>query len=287
VPNKFINVYGGKLLFNEDEHVYTFNGTPVGGVTSILRTINKPALIQWAASVAANHVKAHYLEGMSKNDMDLLCREAATAHNKFKNEAANIGTEVHAVVEASLKGKPLPRISTEQAMSACNAFMDWRQKADIRPIANEQILFSKQWWYAGTADIIANIDGQLTIADIKTSSGIYPEMFMQIGAYTAALEEMRPEMQIQQWMIVRLDKKTGQLEVGRMARQQIYIDAFLRCRELAKAMQTIEELKNVHLVSTKTQVQRATRDRKAPATGEKGQRVSRVPKRAQSVRQAP
>jgi hypothetical protein len=279
VPNKFLNVYGGKLTFDEDEHVYQFNGTPVAGTTSILKVINKPALIQWAASMAANHVRATYVEGMSKNDMELLCREAATAHNKFRDKAAGIGTEVHAVVEASLKGKPLPRISTEEALSACNAFMDWRQKADIRPIANEQILFSKQWWYAGTADIIAHIDGQVTIADIKTSSGIYPEMFMQIAAYTNALEEMRPEIQIQQWMIVRLDKKTGQLEVGRMARQQIYIDAFLRCRELAKAIQTIEELKHEHLVTTKTQV-RATRERKAPATREAGQRTSRVPKRA-------
>jgi hypothetical protein len=285
VTNKSLSVYGGKLTFNEEEHVYQFDGTPIAGVTSILKTINKPALIQWAASMAANHVKSHYLEGMSKNDMDLLCREAATAHNKFRDKAAGIGTEVHAVVEASLKGQPLPRISTEEALAACNAFMDWRQKHDIRPIANEQILFSKEWWYAGTADIIAEIDGQVTIADIKTSSGIYPEMFMQIAAYTNALEEMRPELQIAQWMIVRLDKKTGQLEVGRMARQQIYIEAFLRCRQLAKTIQAIEDLRHEHLVTTKTQV-RTTRDRKTPTKGEAGQRAGGVRKRAEGEREA-
>jgi genome maintenance exonuclease 1 len=280
VPNKSLNVYGGRLTFNEDAHIYEFNGTPVAGVTSILRTINKPALIQWAASLAANHVKNNWREGLSRNEIELLCREAATAHNKVKNEAAGIGTEVHAIAEASLKGKPMPAPSTEEALRACNAFMDWRRQHEIKLITAEQILFSKQWWYAGTADIIAHVDGQVTIADIKTSSGIYPEMFMQIAAYTNALEEMRPEIKIQQWMIVRLDKKSGALEVGRMARQQVYIDAFLRCRELAKAMQTIEELKNVHLVTTKTQV---SRERKAPAERAPGQRTGRVPKRAQGV----
>jgi hypothetical protein len=95
---------------------------------------------------------------------------------------------------------------------------------------------------------------------------------------------MDPGVQIQQWMIVRLDKKTGQLEVGRMARQQVYIDAFLRCRELAKAIQTIEELKNVHLVTTKSEV-RPARERKT-ATRAPGQRDGGVPKRAKSLGQA-
>jgi hypothetical protein len=221
--------------------------------------------------MAANHVKANWREGMSKADMDLLCKQAATAHNKFRDTAAGIGTEVHAVVEASMKGKPVPQISSDEALRACNAFLDWKGKHDIKPIANEQILFSRKWWYAGTADIFAEIDGQVTIADIKTSSGIYPEMFMQIAAYTNALEEMDPGVQIQQWMIVRLDKKTGQLEVGRMARQHIYIDAFLRCRELAKAIQTIEELKNVHLVTSKSEVQRPARERKTAARAERQQ----------------
>ncbi len=284
MPNKSLSIYGGRLAFDEDEHVYTFDGTPVAGVTSILKTINKPALIQWAASMAANHVKANWREGMSKADVDLLCKQAATAHNKFRDTAAGIGTEVHAVVEAYMKGKPVPQISSDEALNACNAFLDWKSKHDIKPIANEQILFSKQWWYAGTADIFAEIDGQVTIADIKTSSGIYPEMFMQIAAYTNALEEMDPGVQIQQWMIVRLDKKTGQLEVGRMARQQVYIDAFLRCRELAKAIQTIEELKNVHLVTTKSEV-RPARERKT-ATRAPGQRDGGVPKRAKSLGQA-
>ncbi len=284
MPNKSLKVYGGELTFNEERHVYEFNGTPAAGVTSILKTINKPALIQWAASMAANHVKNNWREGLSKNEIELLCREAATAHNKAKNDAAGIGSEVHSIVEACLKGKPMASPTSEESLKACNAFLDWRRKTEIKLIAAEQILFSKQWWYAGTADIIAHVDGQVTIADIKTSSGIYPEMFMQIAAYTNALEEMRPDIQIQQWMIVRLDKKSGALEVGRMARQQIYIDAFLRCRELAKAMQTIEELKNVHLVTTKTEVQPTTK-RSASARAP-GQRDGAVPQRKKSIGQA-
>lgn len=277
-----LKIYGGQLTFDDDAHVYQFNGTPIAGVTSILKTINKPALIQWSATTAANFVKDHWHEGMGKNDIELLCREAARAHNKVRDTAAGIGTEVHSFVEASLKGQPLPKITSEAAFQACNAFMNWRQQHTIKSLANEQILFSKNWWYAGTADILAMVDGKLTLADIKTSSGIYPEMFMQVGAYTNALEEMRPDLKIEQWMIVRLDKKTGQLEVGSMPRTQIYIDAFLRCRELAKCIQTIEELKHEHLATSKTEVRREPRKR-AAAPREAGQRPRSVRQRKEAL----
>lgn len=276
--SKSLRVYDGRLDFNEEAHVYTFNGTPVRGVTSTLKVINKPALIQWAANMASGWVKDNFKEGMSSKDVELLCREAARAHNKVRDTAAGIGTEVHAFVEASLKGEPLPKITTPEALASCNAFLDWRTKHEIKPIANEQILFSREHWYAGTCDIIAEIDGQITIADIKTSSGIYPEMFMQIAAYTIALEEMRPDFKIARWMIVRLDKKSGQLEVGEMARTQLYMDAFLACATLDKKMKLIEEFKNEHMVKTKAAGQLEGK-RRATSRAPR-QQSSRVPKRA-------
>ena len=45
------------LKFNEEKHLYTLDDKPVTGVTTILKTIAKPQLIQWAANEAVNYIK--------------------------------------------------------------------------------------------------------------------------------------------------------------------------------------------------------------------------------------
>lgn len=278
--NKKVNAFGGELRFEDVAHCYTWNGTPVPGVTSILKQLNKPALINWAAGAAADHVLSQYQEGMNRNAMELLCREAKGAHNRIRDKAAVTGTKVHSYVEALFKGRSLPSVDDEQARNAISAFESWLKTININVLESEQILFSKQHWYAGTADIIAEIEGQLTLADIKTSSGIYDEMWMQLAAYTQALEEMRSELSIKQWLIIRLDKKTGAFEVGRMTRNSLYIDAFLDCRRLDKARKLMEELKNEHLQILTRPVQLSlVRAKRGPAIRQRAAR----PKRQQIV----
>lgn len=265
--NKRSQVYGGELRFEDVAHCYTWNGTPVPGVTSILKQLAKPALINWAAGMSSEHVLSNFREGMSRNDMELLCREAKGAHNRVRDKAANTGSRVHSYVESLFKGRELPRIEEEQAQNAIKAFEAWLKTVSINVLDSERILFSKEHWYAGTTDIIAEINGQLTIADIKTSSGIYDDMWMQLAAYTHALEEMDPSYTIKQWLIIRLDKKTGQFEVGRMGRNSLYIDAFLDCRRLDKHRKLMEELKHEHLqILTQPIELSVVRAKRRPAT---------------------
>ena len=62
-------IFGQELTFDADAHAYTWGGAFVPGVTSILSVIGKPALVPWAAGMAADH----WLQAIKSGRTDL-CR---------------------------------------------------------------------------------------------------------------------------------------------------------------------------------------------------------------------
>ena len=48
---------------------------------------------------------------------------------------------------------------------------------------------SEVYFYGGMADIYAKVDDSLELIDLKTGSGIYPEMIIQVAAYRQLLLE--------------------------------------------------------------------------------------------------
>lgn len=105
-------------------HVYTLNGTPLKGITSVLSVIAKPALIQWAADEAVgymgwmnpkkftekeceDHLKKSW-SGLTTMPMDVylsMLEAARVAHTKKKDTGADLGTVVHKMVEIYVNGK--------------------------------------------------------------------------------------------------------------------------------------------------------------------------------------
>ena len=78
-----------------------------------------------------------------------------------------------------------------------NAFVKWyRQQSSIKPLGVEQIVYSKKHDVAGTFDCLLEIDGKTVLCDLKTTNpsrdaplGVYPEMFLQLGAYAQMYKE--------------------------------------------------------------------------------------------------
>jgi len=75
----------------------------------------------------------------------------------------------------------------------------------VRPIRVEDRVWSRRYGYAGTTDLLAEVDGVLTLVDFKTSKAIYAESTLQVAAYVMALEEMGHE-RATRGMIVRIPK---------------------------------------------------------------------------------
>lgn len=191
-------------------------------VTTILSVIGKPALMAWAAKVER--------EMVTKVSVDLYLDVAGTppmsrpaflmtlesrlgkerAHSKELAKAGEIGTQVHELIEWTMKGElmyevgPSPRI-TDAAQWAFMAWEDWRKAVKLKPVVVEQVVYSRKYGYAGTLDLLAEVEGVLTVIDWKTGKAVYGEAHLQNAAYRQAIREMG-HGDPKQGLIVRLPK---------------------------------------------------------------------------------
>lgn len=209
-------LYDGEieLMFEPFRHQYRESGLVVPSVTTILSVINKPALISWAANTAIESVKAQIEPGKSYDEVQLhtILESSRLAHNKKKTDAGALGTFIHNWVEQHIKGENPGMPVNPNMQSAIFRFLEWEKKYNVKFLVSEQVIFSKKYRYTGTLDFICSIDGKMYIGDLKTSSGIYPEMFLQTAAYRYARTEEYPEEKYEGMLIIRVDKNLGDFE---------------------------------------------------------------------------
>jgi hypothetical protein len=231
-------VFGKELAFDERLHAYTWGGKPVPGVTTILKVINKPALIQWAANLASDHFLKELKSG--RNDFDALHEEAKYAHRAKKEAAGGSGSNIHDYAECWFKGKDLPELKTDEAKRGAEAFHDWLKSHKIQILASERRVFSQEFYYAGTCDLVAKIDGVLGVGDFKTGKRIYDETRFQLAAYQNALQEEKKTKFDARWAI-RFDKKTGKFEVKSFYDFDLDFTGFYAALNLHKTLQIIDK----------------------------------------------
>lgn len=180
-----------KLEFDPKWHTYRMNGKKVDGVTTALQLLAKPALIMWAAKKAGEHVSETLVPGVGLDEMQIsqLAKDAQMAHRNNKDMAAEMGSKIHDWIEKYVAGESPPEPLHEGMKKATQSFVEWYKTQNIRPLFTEKRLCSVNYEFAGTADLVCELDGKLTILDWKTGSGIYPEMFLQLGAYATMYTE--------------------------------------------------------------------------------------------------
>jgi hypothetical protein len=202
---------------------YDIDGRSYPSVTTILGCIGKPALIQWAANQERTLVRDAaadlYQELVAAaqqlpRSSFLVTLEGRCgkerAHRRELEKAGDIGTQAHALIEWHLRrqiGLPVgvePNV-TPEALWAFMAFQDWATSVNLQPLFVEQTVFSIQHEYAGTMDLLAKVNGVLTLVDFKTGKSIYGEALLQNVAYQHGLCEMQSAVP-EAGLIVRLPK---------------------------------------------------------------------------------
>jgi hypothetical protein len=233
-------IYGQEFCYHDAEHYYTWGGQPVPGVTTALRVLDKPALIPWASKLVAEY----FLDAVSsgRTDYDKIFLEAKGAPNKRKEDAGGFGTNVHKYAEAVLKKLPLPELVSDQAKKGAEAFHKWFDSHKIEVLASERICFSQEFYYGGTCDLVANIDGEQVVGDFKTSSGIYNEARFQTAAYQQALEE-ETGAKFAARIVIRFDKKTGKFETKTFRNFDLDFAGFKHALEIHRTLQAIKQEK--------------------------------------------
>lgn len=230
-----------KLQFDPQKHYYLINGDLAYGVTNVLQILAKPALIWWAAKCAGEHVEKTLQAGVALDELEIkqLAKDAIWAHRNKKDSAADLGSMVHEWIEQYVKGNEPSAPVNKQMLKATRAFVKWYEATDTELVSSEQRLCSPTLMLAGTVDFVGKVDGKLTIVDWKTGSGIYPEMFLQMGAYVLMYEEEFGE-EVEQVGIVNCSVKAP-FKTQFTTDVQRLKDTYLLVLKLAKQLKQLEE----------------------------------------------
>lgn len=160
---------------------YDINGVWYPRVTKIVDVKSKPALYYFYGKFGYNRAQ------------------------EISNKSAEEGTIVHQAIESLLTNKKVGNIPAYMAPSVY-AFIDFFKKTNIKVDKDhvEKRVFDTENLYAGTLDLIAEIDGKQGVLDIKTSGAIYRDYDLQTSAYFNALTKDFPNLQTR-W-ILRIDQ---------------------------------------------------------------------------------
>ena len=239
-------LYNGEvqLMFESFKHQYTDSLGSVPSVTTILKIINKPALINWAANTAIDYVSLQITPGISYDELQLqaIWEAGKKAHYQKKTDAGTIGSFLHKWIEQYIKGENPPMPVNEGLKNSVFKFLEWSEKNKVKFLVSEQMIFSRKLRYTGTLDFICKIGEDLYIGDLKTSSGIYNEMWLQTSAYRFAREEEFPAEKYKGQLILRIGKE-GDFEIVKVCEEEIYKKMLVGFLSALKLYQITEELK--------------------------------------------
>jgi hypothetical protein len=165
------------------------SGEKVPGVTTIIGgqlAWSKPALLWWA-----------WDQGRQGKDF-----------RETKDEAADLGTRVHALIEMEMRGQRPTEIPAD-CESSLLAFYEWREAFKLQTSGSEVSLVSEKYRYGGTIDYPVLLNGRRCILDLKTSKGVYPDHRIQLAAYGQLWDEAHPDDPVTGYHLLQVGKENG------------------------------------------------------------------------------
>ena len=156
-------------------------------VTTIMGVMAKPQLDDWKLQQVADRAYAN--PPKDGEEASSYARRTIVGAFEQVSDAADLGTAIHAALEAHFQGFPVPE-GMNTYVEPVVAALD---KAGIRLMQHELRLVNAAGGYAGTTDAVMVRDGQQGILDFKsrkTKAGVKCEPWdtepMQIAAYGVA-----------------------------------------------------------------------------------------------------
>ena len=151
----------GRGGYNIDGHTYK-------RVTSILKVIDKPGLLTWAAKLGLAEM------------------------NKVMDTRSAFGTAVHKHCADILRGNVVnvDDFSDWEMRDCVKSYLLWKDTVKLGDYQTEAVVYSKTYGFAGTTDFYGHINGHPSVLDLKTSKDVYVEAFLQVSAYCQCIFEM-------------------------------------------------------------------------------------------------
>src|SRR5271166_4236224 len=215
---------------------------PIKGVTNTLKIVDKSAaLIGWAtrlfmekavALLQANRRRDGFVE-VDYDELVSILMASKDEHRNVLERAGDTGHEAHSFVESLVKATmaddELRRLEVlakfpedERASNAAVACLAFFADHNVRYLAAEQRVVSREWLVAGTMDGDVLIDScdrpecpcrtfapfkdKRVVLDLKTSNQFQATYFAQADFYCKAKVEEFPETKFEGTVILRLGK---------------------------------------------------------------------------------
>lgn len=177
---------------------YDLAGGRYTSVTTILEAYPKKALQYWAAREVSNWVADNLaaVTALLQSDRDAAIETMRNAPYRGSGKARDIGSDLHAIVEAHALGTELPIWTDAEAPYVPHIFAFLRD-FDVEVEMSEATVANHTYRYAGTLDLIALVRAMAQpvrlLIDVKTGKEVYPETALQISAYRNADVVVMPD----------------------------------------------------------------------------------------------
>lgn len=237
----------GRLYVWPPEPPYELEVPNVTGIIS--GGLPKPFLKGWAAKeVAAAAVKR---QGAWRGILEDEGPDAAIDYLKgapyrHTRKRADVGTEVHDVIERRIKGEHDPDAISDEAKGFLRGFDRFHEEWQPTFEHAEVTIYSRTFEYAGTADGIAVLNARpdlgRVVVDWKTSKALYSDNAMQLtalakGDFIAVERDGKwseePLGSIEHGLLVRFTAN-GEYEARIVNVSDAIFDTFLACKRVAR-----------------------------------------------------
>ena len=177
------------LHFNEEAHIYTYDSKILGTlrVDSVSQVLTATGAKAWNPSRWRQSL-------MKNNGWDMA--QADAEMERIRKTRAQVGTNFHALAQDCLMDNSLNGALYESFEGEPGRILNvWLEQFSPRigkVFIIEQPLIHKGAFFCGTPDLVAEIDGELTLVDWKTcqpdKARVRQEWIWQMGAYCSAIK---------------------------------------------------------------------------------------------------
>jgi hypothetical protein len=139
------------------------------------------------------------LQYMPKNKFfDNWLKDVGHNADLILRKAGKEGTQVHEAAEKLVLGEELSWMDdygnakySQIVWEMILKFADFWKTHKPKLISSEQFIWSDEHKYAGTADIVCEMDGEIWLLDLKTSNALHRAYDLQLAAYAKGMEEVK------------------------------------------------------------------------------------------------
>lgn len=139
------------------------------------------------------------LQYMPKNKFfEMWLKDVGHNADLIMRRAGKEGTQVHEAIETLLDGEELHWMDdygnakyNEKVWEMINKFVDFWTTCKPELISTEEFVYSDEYRYAGTADLVCKLDGEVWLIDFKTSNSLHKSYDLQLASYAKALRESK------------------------------------------------------------------------------------------------